>query len=120
MNNSITGKIAVINETQLVSDRFKKREFVLITDEDTKYPQFRKLEFVQDKCDILDQYQVGQTVDVEFNMNGRKWESPKGVQYFNCDQAWKISAVTQQATHGPGDEAPLPPAFPDDDPAIPF
>ena len=90
---NITGKILEINNAQQVSDTFKKRAFVLEYMENPQYPETISFELVQDKCDILNQFQVGQEVTVHFNLRGRKWVNPEGVaRYFNSLQAWRIEA----------------------------
>ena len=89
----INGTIKVINDTQTISDKFSKREFVLTTEANTPYPQHVSMEFTQDKCGLLDKYQVGQEVSVDFNLKGREWNGPQGTKYFNTLQAWKIEAV---------------------------
>lgn len=93
----IQGKITVIDQTQQISESFTKREFVVEYAENPQYPEFIKLEFIKDKCAVLDQYQVGQSVTVEFNLKGRKWTDPQGIdKYFNTLQAWKVSSQQQQ------------------------
>ena len=65
----VIGKIKLIGETQSFgSNGFIKRELVVTTDE--QYPQIILIEFVQDKCDILNSYQVGQNVKVSINLLG--------------------------------------------------
>lgn len=85
MSNTITGRLHLVKPTQVVSDKFSKREFVIETTE--QYPQLISIEFTQDKCGLLDSYQVGETVTVDFNLRGREWNG----KYFNTLQAWKIS-----------------------------
>lgn len=88
------GLIEMIGETQVVSDKFKKREFVLTTDADTDYPQSVSFQVTQDKCDLLDDYKSGDLIDVEFNLRGRKWVNKEGgVKYFNTLEAWKIKSL---------------------------
>ena len=94
----ITGKIKFIGADQQVSASFRKRELVVSTEE--QYPQHILVNFVQDKCDILNSYQQGQKVAVGINIRGREWISPAGeTKYFNDIQGWKINAVvgTQNA-----------------------
>ena len=74
----VKGKLVEIFETIQVSASFKKREFVLEYAENPQYPEVIKFEMIQDKCDLLDAYQVGQEVNVAFNLKGRKWVDPKG------------------------------------------
>jgi hypothetical protein len=69
---------------------FKKRELVIIIGD--QYPQHRKIEFQQDKCDILNDYSVGEIVEVGINLRGRAWTTKEGEEkYFNTDVAWRIS-----------------------------
>ena len=86
---NIKGNIKVINATQVVSDKFQKREFVVTTND--TYPQDILIQTTQDKCELLDSYKVGDNVDVSINLRGREWTSPTGeVKYFNTIEGWKI------------------------------
>jgi translation initiation factor IF-3 len=86
----ILGKIKLITETKKVGNNdFKKREVVITTQE--QYPQNILVEFVQDKCDLLKMFSIGQEVKVSINLKGREWLNNDGVsKYFNVIQGWKI------------------------------
>ena len=71
----VQGSIKVIGEVQEISATFKKRELVLTTDE--QYPQTLSIEFIQDKTDLLNSFDVGQNVKVNINLRGREWENHK-------------------------------------------
>ena len=96
----VTGKIKLINDTQTFgSSGFRKREVVVTTDE--QYPQMLMIEFVQDKVDILDNYNVGQDVTISINLRGREWINPEGVaKYFNSITGWRIEATAPAAAQG--------------------
>lgn len=96
----VIGKIKLINETQTFgSNGFRKRELVVTTDE--QYPQMILIEFIQDKVDILNNYQVGQDVKVSINLRGREWINPQGeAKYFNSIQGWRIENLAQAASQG--------------------
>ena len=102
----IQGKIKLIGETQTVgSNGFRKRELVVTTEE--QYPQHLSIDFVQDKTDLLNTYQVGQTVKVGINLRGREWISPKGeTKHFNSIQGWRIESLQQD---GSAAVPPVPP-----------
>ncbi|MDO6813024.1 DUF3127 domain-containing protein [Tenacibaculum soleae] len=97
----VIGKIKLINETQTFgASGFRKREMVVTTDE--QYPQMIMIEFVQDKCDVLNNYAVGQDVKVSINLRGREWINPEGVaKYFNSVQGWRIENLSQAAQNTP-------------------
>ncbi len=86
----ITGILKVKNEAQQVSEKFRKREFVL-TDNSSQYPQHISFQLTQDKCNLIDTYNVGSEIKVHFNLRGREWTSPQGeIKYFNTLEAWRI------------------------------
>ncbi len=68
----VQGIIKMIDETKTYgSNGFRKREMVITTEE--QYPQHILVEFIQDKCDLLNNYSVGQKVKVSINLRGREW-----------------------------------------------
>ena len=94
----IKGKIKKISDTVQISDRFRKREFVVEYSNNPDYPQPIQFELVQDRCELLDSFQEGQEVEVHFDLRGREWTSPQGqVKFFNSLQAWKLVAEQDEA-----------------------
>jgi len=93
----LTGKIKLIGETETFgSNGFKKRELVVTTDE--QHPQHILVEFVQDKTDILNNYNVGDDVRIGINLRGREWTNPEGeTKYFNSIQGWRIEKLSNEA-----------------------
>jgi hypothetical protein len=91
------GTIKVVNDTVQVTEKFKKREFVVSDDNET-YPQTIMFQLAQDKTSIIDGFIEGQTVEVSFNLRGREWESPQGdIKYFNTLDAWRVEQVSAQS-----------------------
>lgn len=81
----LQGEIIIIGQTETFGAKgFKKRQLVIKTD--SQYPQTIPVDFTQDKCSILDSYEVGQFVNVAINVQGSEWQ---GKYYVNL-QAWKI------------------------------
>lgn len=89
----VIGTLKVKFDTQKVSDRFQKREFVLTTEANTPYPQHVSFQVTQDKCTILDQFNDGEEIKVQFNLRGREWNGPQGIKYFNTLEAWRIERM---------------------------
>lgn len=107
----IEGKVKMVGETQTFGNNgFRKREIVLTTEE--QYPQHIMVEFVQDKTDLLNNFNVGQSVKIGINIRGREWTNPQGeVKYFNSIQGWRIENLqaAQPAAAAAG-VPPVPPA----------
>jgi len=126
MNMQIQGKIHATFDAEQVTQRFRKREFVLELEGGSRYPQYVMFQLTGDRCEALDGFSVGQDVKVEFSLRGREWTSPKGdVRYFNSLETWSLEAVGEGAPAGepgfddgdPGFGDPPPPTDEDD---IPF
>ena len=94
----VIGTLKAKFDTQKVSDRFQKREFVLTTEANTPYPQHVSFQVTQDKCSILDQFGDGEEIKVQFNLRGREWNGPQGIKYFNTLEAWRIERVSGSNT----------------------
>lgn len=131
MNMQIQGKIHATFEAAQVTDRFRKREFVLELEAASRYPQFVMFQLTGNRCDALDGFEPGHEVAVEFSLRGREWTSPKGeVRFFNSLEVWSIDRVGDEAASsgsavpaggvnaGPGSGDDPPPPTDDDD--IPF
>ena len=120
-----TGRLIRKFDTVQVSEKFKKRELV-IEIEDGKYPQSVSFQLTGDKCSQLDQFEIDQIIEIDFNLRGREWTSPKGeVKFFNTLDVWKINGgggngqrsepqrkqVAAAAFDGPGDDLDIPFAY---------
>lgn len=106
MSDSIEGTLYKIDDTKSFGpNNFRKRGFVVKTTE--QYPQLIPMELVQDKCELLNPYKVGDGVKVFFNFRGNEWTSPQGeVKHFLSLQAWKIDdfGASESPGENPGAE----------------
>ena len=93
----ISGKIKWIDDIKTYgTNGFRKREVVITTQE--QYPQNILLEFIQDKCELLDNYSIDENVKIGINIRGREWINPEGqTKYFNSIQGWRIDQLDQGA-----------------------
>ena len=91
MSQEVTGKLKVVMDEQVFSSGFKKREFVITTEE--TYPQDIKFELVKDKCDDITKFSIGQPIKVSYNLRGNEYN---GKYYVNL-QAWRLEADGEQA-----------------------
>jgi hypothetical protein len=93
----ITGKVIDILPVNQVSDKFKKREFV-IEKKDTGgaavFIDYIKFQLVQDKCDLINESFLNEEVKIWFNLKGNKWEREGKINYFTNLDAWKIEKTS--------------------------
>lgn len=113
----VTGQLKVKFDTQKVSDKFQKRDFVLMTEHTGPYPQYVSFQATQDKCSMLDQFKEGDEIKVQFNLRGIEWSGPQGVKYFNNLEAYRMERLSggqEQNT------TPTPPTFKTNNYDLPF
>lgn len=129
MSFEVNGRLVEKYETQQVSDRFQKREFVLEIKSTGatgyEFVDFIKFQSTQDKCSLLDQVNVDDTIKVSFNLRGRKWEKDGQVSYFTNLEAWRIEKLSNESGQPandisiedsePNSDAPFPTTPPEDD-----
>ena len=90
---NIKGKLVEIFDTVQITETFKKREFIIQDNKNPEYPEYIKVEFIQDKVELLNSLNVGDEINVLINIKGRKWEDKEGnIKYFNSIQGWKIES----------------------------
>ena len=84
------GEVVFVTPTTSVSDKFKKREITLKSQDE--YPQYVTFQLTQDKCDLANNLKTGEVVEVSYNLRGRRWEAQDGtIKYFNSIEAWTMS-----------------------------
>ena len=115
----VTGTLKAKFESLQVSEKFKKREFVLTLDAGSSYPQQVTFQLTQDKVSLIDSLNQGEEIKVHFNLRGREWVNKEGeTKYFNTLEAWRIkkaapgqqNPVAQNTTAAPKENTP-PPVF---------
>lgn len=119
----ISGKLKETFEEQSFSSGFRKREFVITTQE--QYPQDLKFELVNDRCADLNNYKKGDELNVQFDIRGNEYQ---GKYYVNL-RAWRLdagkgagaSAVPNMANAPlPSTPPPTIDSMPTDDDDLPF
>ena len=99
----IQGRIVKITPVQVVGQNgFQRRDVVIATEE--QYPQYIPIDFVQERCALLDTFTEGQLVKISFNLRGREWQNPQGeIKYIVNLQGWRIeNAEMPQAGYSQG------------------
>lgn len=104
---NIQAKLLEKYNTQQITDSFQKREFVVEFADNPQYPEYLKFELIQSNCEQLENFEVGDIMNISFNLKGRKWTDKNGeVKYFNSLQAWRLEKDSA------GAPAPVPASAP--------
>lgn len=94
--HELEGTIYKIFDTEQVKDTFRKRACVveIRSGKDGQYPELVKLDFVQDRCESLDDFTEGESVRVNFELKGREWNG----KVFTNLQAYRIERSGRTAS----------------------
>lgn len=119
MSLETKGKLVVKNEVEIISDKFRKKEFIIEKSETvgvSTFTDFIKFQLINDRVNLIDTIQIGDEVSVSFNLRGRKWEKDGKVSYFTNLEAWRLEKV-ENSEQPPVDNM-APPLTEEDD--LPF
>ena len=91
----VTGKLVNVLNTQngksTNGKEWVKKDFVIETQ--AKYnPEICFTLFGKDKVSLLDDFSIGNEIEVHFNLSNREYKG----KYYTQAQAWKIESVTTQ------------------------
>ena len=95
----LSGKLIEIFDAQQVSDNFRKREFVIEKKETVGNNEFTdhiKFQLTQDRCNLIDAFNINDQVKISFNIRGNRWERDAKVNYFTNLAAWRIENESVQ------------------------
>ena len=95
----VIGKLHKKFDAEEKSSSFNVRNFVIVT-KDGEYEQFINFQLTQDKCEIVDKFEVGSEIKVHFILRGREWQ----VKYFTNIQAWRIEGVASSNAADPSED----------------
>lgn len=101
MSYEIVGKLIEKEKTVQISEKFRKREFVIEKSENNNGMVFTdsiKFQLTQDRCSLIDPVAINDEIKVTFNIRGNRWEKNGKVSYFNNLDAWKIEKMEKEQT----------------------
>ncbi len=98
----VIGKLEEVHELVKRTETFQVREFVLeIQSQNSQYSEHVLFQLTNNRTNLIDGYQIGQEIVVDFDLQGRKWTAQDGrVVFFNRLNAWRISPYNAQAVMG--------------------
>ena len=120
----IEGKLTEKFDEIQVSDKFKKREFVIETStsglDGSIYTEEIKFQLTQNNCDKLNYSKVGDKVEVKFNIKGRRWEKDGKTSWFTNLDAWFVKSSEEGSTPAQSQPASAPTVEDTDNQDLPF
>jgi len=105
-NVVVAGTVLRVLKEQKISDNFSKRIIVVQADEDTDYPQQVGVEFVNDKCALLNKYSEGDFVTIDCNVRGKDFEKDDDILNFTKLNGWRIKGNASGGGAASADDMP--------------
>lgn len=86
--SNIRGKIHLLEETKTFGQKGFRKRLVVLEQDGGRFTNFIPVEFVQDACDQVDTLKIGDEIEVNYRLNGRRWQRDPSseVKYFlSCE-----------------------------------
>ncbi|RMF37778.1 MAG: DUF3127 domain-containing protein [Planctomycetota bacterium] len=120
----ISGIVHLVEETKTYGQKGFRKRLVVLEQDLGRFQNFIPVEFIQDACDLADDLNVGDQIEVTYRLSGRKWQRDPNseVKFFLSCEALSFRKLDSSGGDAPGadpnaslDEA----AFEEDD-DVPF
>ncbi|HBE68235.1 MAG TPA: hypothetical protein DDW52_08815 [Planctomycetaceae bacterium] len=120
--SKVQGIVHLVEETKTYGQKGFRKRLVVLEQDNGRFQNFIPVEFIQDACDSVDGLNVGDQIEVNYRLNGRKWQrdAQSEVKYFlSCEAtSFRVVGGSDAAADGNANDALAEAAFDDDD--VPF
>jgi hypothetical protein len=95
-DGKVRGIVHFIDETKSFGQKGFRKRLVVLEQDTGRFMNYVPLEFTQEGCDKVSQLNVGDEVEVEFRLSGRKWQRDPSseVKYFLNAEATNLRVVS--------------------------
>ncbi len=116
------GIVHFIDDTKTFGQKGFRKRLVVLEQDKGRFTNYVPLEFIQDACDTVDQLNVGDEIEVEYRLSGRKWQRDANseVKYFLNAEALKFSTLSSGDSAANSDSINSQLAEVDEDDDVPF
>ena len=73
-DGKVRGKVHVVEETKTYGQKGFRKRLVVLEQDKGRFTNYVPVEFTNDSCDSVDQLNVGDEVEIEYRLNGRRWQ----------------------------------------------
>ena len=99
-DGKVRGIVHFIDQTRTYGQNGFRKRLVVLEQEKERFSNFVPVEFTNDNCDSVDGLNVGDDVEVDYRLNGRKWQkdAKSEVKYFLNAEALRFEVKGGQAS----------------------
>jgi len=109
-DGKIKGKVSVIEETKTYGAKGFRKRLVVLEQDNGRFTNYVPVDFIQDACDDVDRMSVGNEVEIDFRLSGRKWQRDPNseVKYFLNAEATGFTVLGGGADPAPAADEGVP------------
>ena len=110
-DTTVRGFVHVVEETKTYGQKGFRKRLVVLEQDTGRFTSYIPVEFLRDNCESADDLNVGDEVEISYQLSGRKWQrDPQSeVKYFLTAEALSFKKLGSG-----GDAAAATPESPND------
>lgn len=91
----IRGIVHVVEETKTYGQKGFRKRLVVLEQDTGRFTNYIPVEFLRDNCELADDLNVGDDIEVSYQLSGRKWQkdSDSETKYFLTAEAISFKVV---------------------------
>lgn len=95
----VRGIVHVIEETKTYGQKGFRKRLVVLEQDNERFTNYIPVEFTNDNCDTVDGLNVGDDVEIDYRLNGRKWQKDPSseVKYFLNAEGMRFQVMGAKA-----------------------
>ena len=121
---TVRGIIHLIEETKTYGQKGFRKRLVVLEQDKGRFVNYIPLEFTHEGCDAVDELKVGDDVEIEYRLSGRRWQKDANseVKFFLNAEAtdFKVLGGKQGSKQAAANDAFAEAASDGDEEDIPF
>jgi hypothetical protein len=96
---TVRGIVHVIEDTKTYGQNGFRKRVVVLEQDLGSFTNYIPLEFTRDACDTVDELNVGDDIEIQYRLNGRKWQKDPSseVKFFLNAEALGFKVTNKKA-----------------------
>ena len=121
----VQGVVHLIEETKTYGQKGFRKRLVVLEQDNERFTNYIPVEFTHDRCDTVDDLNVGDEVEITYRLSGRRWQKDASseVKFFVNVEATSYKVLNAQSQPSETDANVANDAFAEatnDDEEVPF
>ena len=99
-DTTVRGIVHVVEETKTYGQKGIQKRLVVLEQDTGRFTNYIPVEFIRDSCSSADALNVGDDVEVSYQLSGRKWQRDPDseVKYFLTAEALSFKKMSEGGT----------------------